>query len=102
MDYKIINTLGIISTNKYGWSREVNVIQFDGSDELMYEIREWSPDHKTSGEGIVLSEAEIESVASLIVERFLAEQQPKPKEKKATIIDFKTREKKSEQIEFPF
>ena len=103
MDYKIIETLGIISTNKYGWSRELNVIQFDGDDVPMYEIREWSPEHKMSGEGIILSQQEAEAIASLIVEKFLADKD-EPKQKKVTVIDFKTREKKptTEEIEFPF
>ena len=104
MEFEIIENLGIISTNKYGWSRELNLVRF-GNGEPMYDIREWSADHKEKGDGITLNKAEAQIVASMIVEKFFDEQkEQKPKQKKATIIDFKTREKKdtTEHIELPF
>ena len=104
INYKIVENLGILSINKYDWQRELNLVEYaDGTQ--MYEIREWSPNHKESKDGIVLNEAEAEALASIIVERFFNKQEKETStvKSKTTIIDFNTRkEKTTENIEFPF
>ena len=103
MEPKIVEHIGIISTNKYGWSRELNLVRYGNDDTLLYDIREWSDDHKKYGDGITLNGEEINTLASMVVERFLEQQNAEELPKtKATVIDFETRKKKADVIEFPF
>ena len=99
---KIIKKIGIISTNKYKWTRELNLVQF-GDDEPVYDISEWSPDYKMKGNGFILTKEEADVLASMIVQEFFDEQKEEEPNEKATVIDFKTREKKVDNvIKFPF
>ena len=51
--YEITRELGVLSESKSGWTRELNLISWNGA-EPKYDIRDWSPDHEKMGKGISL------------------------------------------------
>lgn len=63
--YKITQELGILSESKSGWTRELNLISWNGA-EPKYDIRDWSPDHEKMGKGISLSADEIEMLKAIL------------------------------------
>ena len=62
--YEIIQELGILSETKSGWSRELNLISWNGA-EPKYDIRDWSPGHEKMGKGISLNADEIEKLKTM-------------------------------------
>lgn len=57
-DFTIIDELGILSTSPKGWSKELNLISWNGR-EPKYDIRDWAPDHGKMSKGITLTEEEM-------------------------------------------
>ena len=53
----IIKKLGVISTVKGGWTKELNLISWNDG-EPKYDIRQWAPNHEKMGKGISLSQEE--------------------------------------------
>ena len=66
--YEITRELGVLSESKSGWTRELNLISWNGA-EPKYDIRDWSPDHEKMGKGISLNAEEVEKLKS-ILEKF--------------------------------
>lgn len=65
-----ITTLG---TMKDGWTREVNVVSWNGGKPKV-DVREWSPDHARMTRGITLTEEESENFARAIAERLASKE----------------------------
>ena len=63
--YAIIQELGIISESKSGWTREINLISWNGA-EPKFDIRDWSPDHEKMGKGISLNSEEVEKLKMIL------------------------------------
>lgn len=63
--YEIKETLGILSENNRGWSKEVNLISWDDR-ESKYDIRDWSPEHEKMGKGVTLSVEEMKKLRDLL------------------------------------
>ena len=66
--YEITQELGVLSESKSGWTRELNLISWNGA-EPKFDIRDWAPEHEKMGKGISLSSEEIEKLKS-ILEKF--------------------------------
>ncbi len=66
--HEIIQELGVLSESKSGWTRELNLVSWNGA-EPKYDIRDWAPNHEKMGKGIALSAGEIEKLKS-ILEKF--------------------------------
>ena len=62
--YEIIKTIAVLSTSKSGWSKELNLVAWNGK-EPKYDIRSWAPDHSRMGKGISLTEEEMERLVEL-------------------------------------
>lgn len=63
--YEIIETIGILSENNKGWTKELNLIAWNDR-EAKYDIREWSPDHDKMGKGVTISKEEMEKLKELL------------------------------------
>ncbi len=48
--YQIVELFGILSTSTSGWTKELNLISWNGGDPK-YDIRQWSSDHSKMGKG---------------------------------------------------
>ena len=56
--YEIVEKIAKLSTTEKGWSKELNLVSWDGRDPK-YDLRSWSENHEKTGKGITLSENEI-------------------------------------------
>ena len=63
--YEIVKTIGVLSTSPKGWTKELNLVSWNGR-EAKYDIREWLPDHDKMGKGVTLSATEIETLRDLL------------------------------------
>ena len=68
--YEIKETVGILSENNRGWSKELNLISWNDR-EPKYDIREWSPEHEKMGKGITLTREELKFLKELLNEMAL-------------------------------
>ena len=65
IEFEIINHIGVISTNKSGWTRELNVVSWN-KGKPKFDIRDWSEDHQKMGKGITFTEEEFETLKNII------------------------------------
>lgn len=65
LTYEIKETLVVLSENAKGWTKELNLVSWNGR-EPKYDIREWSPDHTRMGKGVTLSQDEFISLKAFI------------------------------------
>lgn len=63
--YEVREHIAVLSTNQNGWSKEVNMVAWNGGAPKV-DIREWSPDHDRMSRGITLTKAEAEKFAVAI------------------------------------
>lgn len=66
-EYEIVKEIGVISERTRGWTRELNLVSWNGASPK-YDIRDWAPDHAKMGKGISLSKEEALSLMKLIQE----------------------------------
>ena len=57
VSFSILMHLGVFNTSFNGWTKEINIISWNG-EEPEVDIREWSPDHERMSKGIRLSRKE--------------------------------------------
>lgn len=67
--FEIVEHLLTIRKNDSDWTLELNRVSFNGRP-AKYDIREWSPDHKSMGKGVTLCDEEAEIMAAKIVDKF--------------------------------
>ncbi len=65
LKYEIVESFGILSTTPSGWTKELNLISWNGG-EPKYDIRQWAPDHAKMGKGVSLSREEAEELKQLL------------------------------------
>ena len=68
--YEIVETIGTLSESAKGWTKELNLISWNGSVPK-YDIRDWAPNHEKMGKGITLSEKEIRILKELLNTKLL-------------------------------
>ncbi|KAB3536273.1 hypothetical protein F8154_04125 [Alkaliphilus pronyensis] len=56
--YEIKETLGVLSENNKGWSKELNLISWNDR-EAKFDIRDWATEHEKMGKGVTLSKDEL-------------------------------------------
>ncbi len=67
--YEIQEEFGRISASAKGWTKEVNLISWNGAAPK-YDIRDWAPEHEKMGKGITLTEEEARRLYEILGERF--------------------------------
>ena len=63
--FEIIESFGTLSTTPSGWTKELNLISWNGG-EPKYDIRQWAPDHAKMGKCVSLSREEAEELKNLL------------------------------------
>ena len=63
--YEIIQSIGVLSQNARGWTKEVNLISWNGG-KPKYDIRDWGPGHEKMGKGVTLTEEELIALRTLL------------------------------------
>lgn len=67
-DFTIVDEIGILSTSPKGWTKELNLISWNGR-EPKYDIRDWAPEHEKMGKGVTLSEEEFSALKNVLANR---------------------------------
>ena len=66
--FEIIEEIGIISTQDTGWTKEINLVRWNGG-MAKYDIRDWDPYHQKMSRGITLKEEEMRRILDLMRRR---------------------------------
>ncbi|HEM3467932.1 TPA: hypothetical protein U1B12_001067 [Streptococcus suis] len=64
--YDIVKKLAVLSTDTKGWTKEVNLISFNGQDPV-FDVRKWSPGGRMS-RGITLKQTEVAALITALTE----------------------------------
>lgn len=65
IQYEIKQEIGILSTSPKGWTKELNLISWNGAVPK-YDIRDWAPNHEKMGKGVTLSGDEVSALLELL------------------------------------
>lgn len=65
LKYEIVETLGILSENAKGWTKELNKVSWNDR-EPKYDLREWNPDHTRMGKGVTLTDEEVDMLRRIL------------------------------------
>lgn len=57
-NFEIVKHIGVIDSYQSGWTKEINLVSWNGND-AKYDIREWSPEHDKMSRGITLTKEEV-------------------------------------------
>ena len=63
--FEIKQHIGTISESGKGWTKELNLISWNGGSPK-YDIRDWAPDHEKMGKGITLTEEEVRTLYKIL------------------------------------
>ena len=69
ISFRIAEHLGVIGISPAGWSKELNLISWNGRKYPKYDIREWSPDHTKMTRGITLTSYEMKMIFDFLKDR---------------------------------
>ena len=67
ISFEIIEKSGELSINAKGWTKELNLISWNGATPK-YDIRDWAPEHEKMGKGVTLTREEAENLYKLLGE----------------------------------
>jgi hypothetical protein len=65
IDYEIVMQIGVLSQSASGWTKELNLISWNGRAPK-YDIRDWAPGHQKMGRGVTLSREELLALRDLL------------------------------------
>ena len=65
--YEIEEKLGVLSESSKGWTKELNLVSWNGRD-AKYDIRDWDPEYEKMGKGITLSAEELKKLRDILNE----------------------------------
>lgn len=63
--FEIEKELGPISESSKVWTKELNLISWNGK-EAKYDLRDWAPGHEKMGKGITLNNDELKALKDLL------------------------------------
>lgn len=67
INYEITKKIGILSTSAKGWTKELNLVSWNGNAPK-YDLRTWAPEHEKVGKGITLTNEELLTLKALLSE----------------------------------
>ena len=67
IQYEIIKEIAVLSTSESGYTKEINLISWNGN-EPKYDIRSFSPNHEKCGKGITLTADEAAALLKALQE----------------------------------
>jgi len=65
ISFDIVKHFGVISEEKGGWRKELNLVSWNGRSPK-FDVRDWAPDHEKTGKGITLSKDEAAKLVELL------------------------------------
>lgn len=77
-EYKIERHYGNLSTSPKGWTKELNLISWNGNPPKM-DIRDWAPNHEKMAKGVTLTRGEAERLERMLAQALKPASQRVPK-----------------------
>lgn len=68
--FEIIKQVGVLEEFQTGWTKELNIISWNGS-KPKYDIRDWDENHERMSRGITLSEEQMKNLIELMMDQKL-------------------------------
>lgn len=65
ISFEIKEHLGILSTSKSNWTREVNIVSWNKRPARL-DIRDWNPEHNKMSRGVGLNKDEVLALKDLL------------------------------------
>jgi len=65
--FEIERHLGVLESFQTGWSKELNVVSWNGG-AAKYDIRDWSSDHTKMSKGITLTRKQVSLMMDILEE----------------------------------
>ncbi len=65
--FEIKKHIAVLSTNKSGWNRELNVVSWNDG-KAKWDLRDWSPEHEKMSKGIGLTGEEMAILKEVLEE----------------------------------
>lgn len=66
--YEIIEEIAVLSTDRRGWSLELNLVSWNGR-EPKFDLRSWSEGHEKMGKGVTLTNDEARELMIALEDR---------------------------------
>lgn len=63
--FEITEELGVLSESAKGWTKELNLISWNGGAPK-YDLRDWAPNHEKMSKGITLNADEAQELYKLL------------------------------------
>lgn len=63
--FEIKEKIGSISESQKGWTKELNLVSWNGKNPK-FDLRDWDSEHKKMGKGITLTAEELKSLKDLL------------------------------------
>lgn len=63
--FEIVQAIATLSTNAKGWSKELNIVSWNGRPPV-YDLRSWDPEHEKMGKGLTMTKDELIELAAVI------------------------------------
>ncbi|MBU9722577.1 MULTISPECIES: YdbC family protein [Bacillaceae] len=63
--YEVEKHLGKVSENAKGWTKELNLVSWNGR-EPKYDLRDWAPEKEKMGKGVTLSFDELKELKEIL------------------------------------
>lgn len=63
--FEIKETIGTISESPKGWTKQLNLISWNGKVPK-YDLRDWAPGHEKMGKGFTLTAEELKELRDLL------------------------------------
>lgn len=67
--FEIKESIGVIDNRPNGWTKEINIISWNGGS-YKYDIRDWDSSHERMSRGITLTEDQALKLYELLDKRF--------------------------------
>ena len=65
INYEIVKEIGVLSTSAKGWTKELNLISWNGR-AAKYDLRDWAPEREKMGKGVTLSKEDLLALKGLL------------------------------------
>lgn len=72
LNFNIQRHLGVLSTSKSGWTKEVNLVSWNDRPGKL-DIRDWNPEHEKMGKGLTLNGSEVAYLTDILKDFDIAE-----------------------------
>lgn len=63
--FEIVKKIGVISTTEKGWSKELNLVSWNGRDPK-FDLRDWNEEHDKMGKGVTLNQDEVNKLKEIL------------------------------------